>query len=413
MAAARGVEVREASIRLSFALNGQRVRRTLLVNGEPMKPTPANVKYAHKLILEIRERIRAGVFVMAQYFPDEGTVGRGATVADQLDEWLALQDIESSTRAGYESAIKFWKGPVGDKAVAALRHSDVLRALRKRPDLSGKTVNNYVSVLRSAMELCVLDNTLAKNPVAAIENAKWQKDPPDPFDRGEVELIVAYMHKHYAAEVANMVEFRFFTGVRTSEMVGLQWSAIDWNKRQMMVREAVVMGERKDTKTQRARLVALNSRAFAALQRHKDQAARSNVVSLVGCAPALPPAPPSKALARLGDVGDPVFLDPRYGTPWVDERAFRRSFWTPALKALGIRYRPPNNARHTYATMLLMAGAKPAYAARQMGHSVEIFLNTYSKWIDDGANDLEQAKLESFIGKQNSPGTPPETETGT
>lgn len=100
-----------------------------------------------------------------------------------------------------------------------------------------------------------------------------------------------------------------------------------------------------------------------------------------------------------------IFLDPRYGTPWVDERAFRRSFWTPALKALGIRYRPPNNSRHTFATMLLMAGATPAYAAKQMGHSVEMFLSVYSKWIDDGHGDLEQAKLERFIG-QNSPATP-------
>ncbi|SUY78121.1 Site-specific recombinase XerD [Comamonas testosteroni] len=76
------------------------------------------------------------------------------------------------------------------------------------------------------------------------------------------------------------------------------------------------------------------------------------------------------------------------------------------LKALGIRYRPPNHMRHTYATMLLMAGATPAYAAKQMGHSVEMFLNVYSKWLDDGQGDIEQAKLESFIG-QNSPRTPP------
>ena len=30
--------------------------------------------------------------------------------------------------------------------------------------------------------------------------------------------------------------------------------------------------------------------------------------------------------------------------------------------------------RHTYATMLLMAGATPAYAAKQMGHSVEMYV---------------------------------------
>ena len=157
---------------------------------------------------------------------------------------------------------------------------------------------------------------------------------------------------------------------RTSEMVGLQWPSIDWLKSQMAVREAVVRGERKVTKTNQVRLVKLNSRAVTALVAQKQH-------------------------TYLG--GAEVFLDHRYGTPWVDERAFRRSYWTPALKAVGVRYRPPNNARHTFATMLLMSGQTPGYAAKQMGHSVELFLHTYSKWIDNGQNDLEQAKLESFI----------------
>ena len=34
----------------------------------------------------------------------------------------------------------------------------------------------------------------------------------------------------------------------------------------------------------------------------------------------------------------------------------------------------------------LMAGANPAFMARQLGHSVEMFFRVYSKWID-GQND--------------------------
>ncbi len=406
MADTRGVEIRESSIRLSFAFNGKRERRTLMVDGAALPPTPANVKYAHRLIADIRLRIRAGTFSLAEYFPDNGTVARGGAVADQLDHWLSTQNIEESTKAGYSSAIKFWKPLIGQLAMTAVRHSDILKALRTRPDLNGKTVNNYVSVLRAAMQLAVLDQLLKDNPVAAIENAKWQKEPPDPFDREEVEKIVAYAQEHYDPAVANMIEFRFFTGVRTSEMVGLQWGSIDWNKRQMLVREAVVRGIRKQTKTNKARIVALNSRAFAALERHRDALPRANILAIPGALSSPPPKKPSELGADTT-----IFLDPRYGTPWVDERAFRRSFWTPALKALGIRYRPPNNSRHTFATMLLMAGATPAYAAKQMGHSVEMFLSVYSKWIDDGHGDLEQAKLERFIG-QNSPATPLDQKKG-
>ncbi|AIV73967.1 putative phage integrase [Burkholderia pseudomallei] len=37
---------------------------------------------------------------------------------------------------------------------------------------------------------------------------------------------------------------------------------------------------------------------------------------------------------------------------------------------------------HCYATAMLMAGMTPAFCAKQLGHSVEMFLTTYSKWID-------------------------------
>lgn len=71
-----------------------------------------------------------------------------------------------------------------------------------------------------------------------------------------------------------------------------------------------------------------------------------------------------------------VFHDPRYAAQWEDERPFRRSFWTPTLTLLGIRYRRPYNVRHTYATVMLMAGMTLTFCAKQLGHSVEMFLNT-------------------------------------
>lgn len=47
---------------------------------------------------------------------------------------------------------------------------------------------------------------------------------------------------------------------------------------------------------------------------------------------------------------------------------------------------------------MLVAGMTPAFCARQMGHSVQQFLDTYARWIDGGQNDVEMAKLEAFIG---------------
>lgn len=365
-----GVEVRAASIRLFFIFDGERRRETLMLGGKPMPPSAANVKYAHRLALEIRDRIKHGSFSMAEYFPASGQ-GAGLTIKSQLDTWLEAQRVEHSTRAGYSSAVAFWAGAVGDKALRSLVKSDILKVLAARPDMSGKTINNYVSVLRQALELAISDNLLTENPAGDVPRAKYQKEPPDPFSAEDAEAIISKMAERYPGQVANVVAFWMWTGLRTSEIFALKWTNVDLRSGTVLISEAVVRGEHKDsTKTNVARTVRLNSKAKTALQRQRTftQAA-----------------------------GSVVFQDPRYGTPWVDERAFRRSYWTPTLKLLGIRYRRPYNMRHSYATAMLMAGMTPAFCARQLGHSVEMFLRTYAKWIDGQRDDSEMARLEALI----------------
>jgi integrase len=371
-----GVEVRETSIRLFFILEGKRRRETLMLNGKPMAPTPANVKYATRLAAEIRDRIRHGTFSMLEYFPASGE-GASLTVANQLDTWLSAQRIEHSTRAGYASAVKFWKQAIGTKALRAVVHSDVLTAVASRPDLSGKTINNYVSVLRKALLLAVADKILPESPAEGLPRADHQKSPPDPFTPDEVSAIVSKLHERHPGQVANLVEFWMWTGLRTSEIFALNWANVNLQEQTILVTEAMVRGKHKaTTKTSIARTVKLNSRSVAALQRQR---------------------------AFTQTAGDPVFLDPRYGTPWIEERAFRRSFWTPTLKILGIRYRRPYNMRHTYATAMLMAQMAPAFCARQLGHSIEMFLRTYAKWIDGSRDDAEMQRLESSISSLGVP----------
>lgn len=61
--------------------------------------------------------------------------------------------------------------------------------------------------------------------------------------------------------------------------------------------------------------------------------------------------------------------------------------------------------RHTYATIGLMSGAKPAFLAAQLGHSLRVFFDVYAKWIGSRDDNLEMAKLNDAIGQktQNKP----------
>jgi len=54
--------------------------------------------------------------------------------------------------------------------------------------------------------------------------------------------------------------------------------------------------------------------------------------------------------------------------------------------------------------MMLIIGMTPAFCAKQLGHSVEMFLRTYAKWIDGGQNTLEMSH-KGFLGKTEAVGT--------
>ena len=139
----------------------------------------------------------------------------------------------------------------------------------------------------------------------------------------------------------------------------------------MLVSDSIVCYvHKKTTKTSSSSLVALNSRALAALTRQK---------------------------AYTFLQGDYVWHDPRHKKAWVSENAFCKGYWLPAIKATGLRYPPPYNTRHTYATMLLTSGARPVYVAKQMRRSVEVLPTTYERWLDGDRDDVEQQRLESLI----------------
>lgn len=369
-----GVEVREKSIRLGFMWQGQWTRETLKI-----PPTPANEKYATRLVAEINRRITEGTFDYAEFFPESKKAPKTAsnqTFGDMCDTWLETKGrLASKTLDQYRNALKVWKGLLGaDKPISQITHGTIAAKVGSQPWASAKLLNNYLICLRGVFKLAGRELKLEDDPMEGIENSKHQAPPPDPFSAQEMELVLTSLRKHYDVRVWAYFEFAFTTGMRPEEIIALRWADVDWHHGTIRVERAKTAGEIKPLKTYQSRDVDLVARAKDALTT-------------------------MKAWTFLAaDEKAEIFQNPVTVKPWHDERSQRDHYWRPALKRSGIRWRRPYNTRHTYATTALAAGVNPAYISRQMGHkSAKMLFSVYAKWIDGADRGREKAKLEALL----------------
>ena len=375
------VEPRASSIRLKFTYLGERQIETL-----GLDPTPANIKAAERLLAKVIAAISAGIYRRADYFEDDTGQPTHQTFRAYGEDWLKTFVGAKSTRRSYRTALNAsWNPHLGDLLVQQIKYSDVKAAVAARAKkVSGKTINNHLIVLRDIFETAVADELIPEksNPVAKIKNLKHQAPEADPFSPDEKELILAHMRDRFDEQVWNYYDIAFHTGLRPSEQIVLRWPGIDWREKTATITRASVDGEEKDTKTSTIRTIDLNDRAMAALRRQK-------------------------AHTFMKDPDGEVFHNPNTAKPWAGEQVQRKRYFTPTLRALGIRHRDAYQTRHTFATVLLMGGINPAYIAKQLGHaSLAMVFKVYAKWIHRADKGAEAAKANAVIGAQLSPNCP-------
>lgn len=382
-----GLEIRDTSIRVLFSYRGKQRKETIYLDNAPLPPTPANVKYARRVATEIKDKIKSGDFVYSDYFPHSPMAKEEAKESDMLftvmDRFIELHEMKASTRKQYKGRLEnFWKKHLPNKQIGKFRRSDILEALNNGTWKSAKSRNNEISLINKVFDFAARDKIIPFNPCADIDRLPMQRKKPDPFSIDEAEKIIAAILDRYGEEVAAFYEIQFFGGFRTNEGIGLRWSNIDFQRREILIEGGIVYDEETEsTKTSVSRTVKLNSRIFNALQRHKPKTSMR---------------------------GDYVFCDAG-GNPWAYQKMTDvRMYWKPTLKKLGIRYRRPYNTRHTYATVGLMAGVNPAFLAKQLGHSLRMFFEVYADWINGDQDALEMKKMEMALAKN----IPKLTQTG-
>ncbi|MAA75541.1 MAG: site-specific integrase [Salinisphaeraceae bacterium] len=342
-----------------------------------LRDTAPNRKRMQKVLDKIDAEITLGSFDYSQYFPGSKNAEKfaaevkasalGSTDAstplykDFAETWFS--ESEPQWRRSHKATVRstldrhlipgFGDTPVGDVSKAdTLQFRSALAKLPGRSGntgLSAKTINRIIQIhgqiLAEAGERYEFSN-----PVDRIKRLKQQRVDIHPFTLTEVRSIIDAVRADYRQYFI----VRFFTGLRTGELHGLQWRYVDFERRQILVRRTLVRGELEYTKTDGSqREVDISQPVFEALR--AQQATTGRLSEYVFCNAA----------------GDPIDLD-----------NFTNRVWYPLLRHLGLEKRRPYQTRHTAATLWLGAGENPEWVARQLGHAnTEMLFKTYSRFV--------------------------------
>lgn len=349
---------------IDFRYKGTRCREQTA-----LPDTKANRKKVEKLLERIEAEITLGVFDYAKYFPNSPRaekfkkldMGQGDTPLFETFASTWFEEMLIQWRKSHQSKIRmtldnYLIPRFGEEEVGRVTKASILEfraslakvTTRAQKPLSASRINQIMNTLRMILDEAANRYNFS-SPYQGIKSLKIPRTSVEPFRLEEVQLILENVREDFRSYYT----VRFFTGMRTGEIDGLQWDAVDFDRRQIAVKRALVNGEIEQTKNHSSyRIIDMNEMAYQAL----------------------------KAQQAVTGEGDFVFCT-RIGTPLSHNNVTKR-VWYPLLRYLGLPKRTPYQTRHTAATLWLASGENPEWIARQMGHTTtEMLFRVYSRYV--------------------------------
>lgn len=293
---------------------------------------------------------------------------------------------------------------IGNKKVKDVKSLDIDKIIvelsRKNPNtnkpMAKKTLQGLINTLIRILDLAVENDIITKNPAA-----KKKKKIPRSAPTKKVECISEETQKliplvQHRAQPAAMI--MLFCGLRTGEVLALQWNDIDFERKIISVTKSV---QRVGPNLYQVKLGTKNS--------------KSRVITIPECL--------SIFLSKLKTKTNPIDSD--YINCQTDGRLHTPSSWKSVWKSYNTqlnfaKYKQlyPNNdvsifspegtpkvlenvnahqLRHTYATMLYKSEVDLLTASSLLGHSdVKLTLSIYTH-LDEKYKQINISKLNDYI----------------
>jgi len=276
---------------------------------------------------------------------------------EAAQHYLDMLEAKRSTHLSYENILNTrWIPAFGRMPLLSI-DARTVRETVAQWDVSPKTKRNALGPLAGIFTLY----GVTPNPAVGLRFQRRQRAPVQRYTPDEWKAI----QRHLSGQSLVYFTLLIHTGLRPGEALGLLWT--DYSGAELSITKQIVRRRLEPTtKTYERRTVYVPQQARSALNGH---------------------------VTRFE--GGHIFQNTK-GGPHLDTDVFNEA-WRKAHRRARIPYRIPYTLRHTKAAQLLSAGIQPADAAKYLGHSTEMFLRTYSEFIEEYSASQDRKRFELAI----------------
>ncbi len=353
----------------------------LTVGRDPGTGKQIQRSFTGKTQKEVREKMQAAAVEINQ---GTYTAPQKMTVAQWLDVWAAdyLGGVKPATLSGYKSQIKnHIKPALGAVRLQELHAHTVQRCINGLEGYSPATVRQVYKVLHSSLEKAVELDYIPRNPAAKCTLPRMEQKEIKPFDD---EQTAALLQAVRGGRLEYIVSVALFTGLRMSELLGLTWDAVDFDKGTIAINKQLARPEHRKAglfispKSGKSRIITPAVSVFSVLKAQRRRQIESQL----------------QAGSMWNNAHDLVFTN-ETGEPLAQRSV--TDWFSAAAAAAGLEGARFHDCRHTYAVNAIRAGDNIKAIQSNLGHATAAFtLDRYAHFTEQLQKE-SAAKMEGFL----------------